>query len=74
MQNLLNVRPNVGQVRKEDGSIMPADGCRVPNHSYYRRRLRDGDLLSVGQAASSEQSPQPPAAETAVLAKNRGAK
>lgn len=45
MSNTLKVRPAKGvQVRKEDGSLIPNKGCDVPNTSYYRRRLRDGDL------------------------------
>ncbi|MGH1429757.1 MAG: DUF2635 domain-containing protein [Neptuniibacter sp.] len=45
MSNMLKVRPKKGvQVRKEDGSVMPDKICEVPNNSYYRRRLRDGDL------------------------------
>ena len=35
------------QVRKEDGSLMPVDGCKVPNTSYYRRRVTDGDLITA---------------------------
>lgn len=46
MSNTLKVRPKDGvQVRKEDGSLMPKAGCDVPNNTYYRRRLRDGDLV-----------------------------
>lgn len=48
MSNMLNVRPGDGlQARKEDGSVMPKEGCQVPNTSFYRRRLRDGDLVKL---------------------------
>lgn len=48
MDNTLHVKPADGrQVRKETGESIPADGCTVPNTSYYRRRLRDGDLVKV---------------------------
>ncbi len=41
----INLQPTAGrQVRKEDGSLLPIDGCDVPNNSYYRRRLADGDV------------------------------
>ena len=50
MSNTLKVRPIKGvQVRKEDGSVMPEKGCEVPNNSYYRRRLRDGDLVDTAR-------------------------
>ncbi|MGI1672237.1 MAG: DUF2635 domain-containing protein [Neptuniibacter sp.] len=49
MSDMLKVRPKKGvQVRKEDGSVLPEAGCDVPNTSYYRRRLRDGDLVKTG--------------------------
>lgn len=48
MNNTLNVRPAEGmQVRTLNGTVIPAEGCTVPNTSYYRRRLRDGDLVAV---------------------------
>lgn len=44
----LHVKPADGrQVRREDGSIIPADGAQVPNSTYYRRRIKDGDLVKV---------------------------
>lgn len=50
MSNTLKVRPKDSvQVRKEDGSLMPKAGCDVPNNTYYRRRLRDGDLVAIEQ-------------------------
>lgn len=48
MSNTLDVRPKGGvQVRKEDGTLVPSDGCAVPNNTYYRRRIKDGDLVPV---------------------------
>lgn len=50
MSNTLKVRPKTGvNVRKEDGTLMPSKGCDVPNNTYYRRRLRDGDLVAIEQ-------------------------
>lgn len=48
MTDMLDVVPEKGrQVRKEEnGSLIPSEGCKVPNTSYYRRRLRDGDLVN----------------------------
>lgn len=52
MSNTLKVRPKDDvQVRKEDGSLMPEAGCDVPNNTYYRRRLRDGDLIDTQSKA-----------------------
>lgn len=48
MSDMLKVAPAEGlQVRKESGGLIPAGGCEVPNTSYYRRRLRDGDLVKA---------------------------
>lgn len=64
MSNMLKVAPIDGlQVRKEDGSIMPADGCEVSNTSYYRRRIKDGDLTVVEATAPEA------ATDTEVVAK-----
>ncbi|MBN3562123.1 DUF2635 domain-containing protein [Aliamphritea spongicola] len=42
----LYLKPAEGlMVRMEDGTDMPAEGCAVPNNSYYRRRHLDGDLI-----------------------------
>jgi hypothetical protein len=53
----LTVRPIEGrQVRKEDGTLLPVKGCVVPNNGYYRRRIKEGDLIvdeSVVSASSA---------------------
>lgn len=55
MTEMLDVMPEKGrQVRKEDGSIIPAKGCKVPNTSYYRRRLRDGDLVNKAKKTTQK--------------------
>ena len=44
------VKPAPGMlVRFEDPSRghIPADGAEVPVTSYYRRRMRDGDLIAA---------------------------
>lgn len=57
MSNLLQVSPKKNvQVRKEDGGVIPKEGCSVPNNRYYRQRIKDGDLLLVNAAATSEKS------------------
>jgi len=41
----VNVRPTEGlQVRKENGQIIPENGCEVILSKYYRNRIKDGDL------------------------------
>jgi len=44
--NKVKIKPLEGlQVRKQNGQILNPDGEQV--NSYYRRRLKDGDLLLV---------------------------
>ncbi|SBS36596.1 hypothetical protein MSP8887_02644 [Marinomonas spartinae] len=44
----VTVRPaKGGQVRKENGQIIPKDGIDVVLTSYYRRRISDGDLIAI---------------------------
>ncbi len=53
MAETLKVKPAPGlQVRKEDGTPLPAEATTVPNTSYYRRRLRDGDLVNLTPTAT----------------------
>ena len=46
------VRPADGRVvyREDGGSVIPESGEDVPLTTYYRRRLRDGDLVDAGDA------------------------
>lgn len=54
MRKPIFVRPKAGlQMRKEDGTPMPADGCSVPDIRYYRRRIADGDLTLVKKPKTS---------------------
>lgn len=49
----LQVKPAEGrQVRRLDGSIIPTKGDKVPNTTYYRRRVREGDLVVVTNTKS----------------------
>ena len=46
----LTVRPKSGmRIRFEDPARghIPADGAEVPSTSYYRRRMKDGDLMTI---------------------------
>lgn len=63
MQNTLKVRPAEGvQVRKEDGMPLPSNkASTVPNNTYYRRRLRDGDLVDVSKKAEAPAPADKPA-------------
>jgi hypothetical protein len=46
--NRLNVKPAPGvQVRTETGAVIAAAGQQVQDNSYYRRRIKDGDLVLV---------------------------
>lgn len=47
MNDTLFVIPKKGvNVRREDtGAVIAATGETVPNSSYYRRRINDGDLV-----------------------------
>ncbi|KJZ09489.1 hypothetical protein TW85_21985 [Marinomonas sp. S3726] len=46
--NKVRIKPLEGmQVRKQNGQILNPDGELVILNSYYRRRLKDGDLLLV---------------------------
>ncbi|UEX76990.1 DUF2635 domain-containing protein [Sediminicurvatus halobius] len=42
------LKPRDGlQVRKPDGRVLAAEGERVALTSYWRRRLRDGDVVEA---------------------------
>ncbi|MFK4751442.1 DUF2635 domain-containing protein [Oceanobacter antarcticus] len=44
----LNVKPAPGkQVRTETGAVIATGGQNVQDNSYYRRRIKDGDLVLV---------------------------
>ncbi|MDP2548483.1 MULTISPECIES: DUF2635 domain-containing protein [unclassified Oceanobacter] len=44
----LNVKPAPGkQVRTETGAVIATGGQQVQDNSYYRRRIKDGDLVLV---------------------------
>ena len=57
MKENLNVRPAPGvlvRMTAPASGHVPADGAVVPNTGYYRRRVRDGDLVEVaGKRAKS---------------------
>lgn len=54
------VKPKPGlTVRKPDGSKLQADGERVSRTSFWIRRLQDGDVTEVKQAAKAAKNHQP---------------
>lgn len=54
MSDKLKVKPAQGvNVRRvENGKHIDAKGEDVPNNSYYRRRIKDGDLIDINAAKS----------------------
>lgn len=49
------VKPASKEVRvrqPERGSILPQGGSWVPDNTYYRRRLKDGDVVMAEAPAS----------------------
>jgi hypothetical protein len=52
MSDKLKVKPREGvNVRRvESGKHIDAKGEDVPNNSYYRRRIKDGDLIDINAA------------------------
>jgi hypothetical protein len=54
MSDKLKVKPAPGvNVRRvENGKHIDAKGEDVPNNSYYRRRIKDGDLIDINAAKS----------------------
>lgn len=48
----LRVKPAEGRrVRLHDGRLMPAEGWEVDDDTIWQRRLRDGDVVLVPDAA-----------------------
>lgn len=39
--------------------LLPADGAEVPDTAYWRRRLRDGDVVLMDPRAKPEPAPKP---------------
>ena len=51
--NKIHVKPAPGvQVRTETGAVIPKSGQRVQDNSYYRRRIKDGDLVLIENKTS----------------------
>ncbi|TKI02894.1 DUF2635 domain-containing protein [Martelella alba] len=48
------VKPNTGRAVRDPvkGTLLPAEGAEVPDTSFWRRRLRDGDV-SIAAATSA---------------------
>ena len=66
MNNLLKVIPAEGvQVRKENGEVIPKEGCSVPNTRYYRKRITDRDLLLADDASTGDASETAPVKSSA---------
>lgn len=48
MSQTLTIKPRDGlQVRQPDGRRLPEAGATVTDHPYWRRRLRDGDVVKT---------------------------
>lgn len=55
----LYLKPKEGlTLRKPDGSKLAAEGERVPRTSFWLKRLADGDVEHVKQAAKAIKKPQ----------------
>ena len=55
----LNLKPAPGLViKKPDGSKLAAEGEKVPRTSFWLKRLADGDVEHVKQAAKAIKKPQ----------------
>ncbi|CCU70937.1 DUF2635 domain-containing protein [Thalassolituus oleivorans] len=54
MSDKLKVKPAEGvNVRRiENGKHIAAAGEEVPNNSFYRRRIKDGDLIDINAGKS----------------------
>jgi len=47
-KDTIYVKPREGlRIRQENGKPLPADGGQVPLNSFWRRRLRDQDVLAA---------------------------
>lgn len=48
----IKVKPRDGLIvrREENGKTISANGEDVPNTTYYRRRMKDGDLVNLDAA------------------------
>ena len=61
MSDKLTVKPAEGvNVRRvENGKHIDAKGELVPNNSFYRRRIKDGDLIDMNasEKAAAEKAP-----------------
>ena len=55
----INVKPRAGiLVRHEDtGKPVKEAGEAVPNTAYYRRRIKDGDLIKVEETPAAAKAP-----------------
>jgi len=56
MSDKLKVKPAPGvNVRRQNGMHI-AEGEYVPNNSFYRRRIKDGDLIKIEENAAAEKA------------------
>jgi hypothetical protein len=55
----MKLKPAEGRAVRDPSSmaLLPADGKEVPDNAFWRRRLRDGDVVEV--------APDPPARRAA---------
>lgn len=58
MSDKLKVKPREGvNVRRQENGMHIAEGEYVPNNSFYRRRIKDGDLIKIEENAATEKAP-----------------
>ena len=59
------VKPVEGRIVRDPRNfqILPAEGRDVPDTMFWRRRIRDGDVVEEGAAEPAEAPPPPDTAE-----------
>lgn len=59
----MKVKPNPGKLMRDPVTRMPlpAEGKEVPNNSFWRRRIKDGDVIAVpdGPLPAPATKPEP---------------
>jgi hypothetical protein len=50
---MIEVRPAQGRrVRDPEGGVLPPEGARVPENTFWLRRIQDGDVVLVSAELS----------------------
>lgn len=63
--SMLNVKPKmikgvacIVRMPEKNNQVLPEKGGHVPDNSYWRRRLRDGDIEQVSAARPAKSNTQ----------------